>query len=111
MALNKLINYRNGTSATYHNIGTVQSYYKDAAGYDVTVHSYVDKAAREDGTPLDSKVYRLAAPVPYEEAVIDSTGEEVEPGQAEVPFNPSLVRADLYDLLKKHPDFDGATDA
>lgn len=105
MALNKSVTLPNGAVASYHQIDTVVSY--KPGGYDLTVHGFANKAVREDkdGVPLVSRIYRVGAPA----AEVLEGEEVVVKAVKAAPLD--LNRTDLYDLLKQHPDFEGATSA
>ena len=109
MAIKKTVPQPNGAVAEYWVISTVQAYRRGGSGqgYDLTVHGYVSQDASRDPekTPAASKVVRVGVPTP------ELKNDEGNVIAAAVPFQDGLTLAQLYDLLKKTPDFDGATDA
>lgn len=89
MALKKTVEQENGIVSKYWSIGTKDESFKDRA-YTITLFGYATEKTKRDGKqPLDAKVIQIGT------------------GKA---YKPDLTRAELYKLIKKHPDWTDATD-
>ncbi|CAB5220139.1 hypothetical protein UFOVP239_64 [uncultured Caudovirales phage] len=89
MALIKSIDTDYGLPATYWNIGAVQEDFK-GKGTEVTFYGYASKEAKEAGKQ------------PLSMGKINIGGNE---------YMADADRADLYEIIKQRPEFDGAEDA
>ena len=86
MALQKTIETDLGVPATYWHIGAVAEDFK-GRGTEVTLYGYASRQARQAGMQ------------PLSAGKIQFSGEDYVPG---------ADRAELYDLIAKRPEFEGA---